>query len=402
MTPGDDDERTSAIPFSRPEEAPASERPTGRVPPRAASRPPSRMPSTRPSARPQSSRAPDLLGSARRLSSLDFDLVNAARRIVEGALGLVLGDHFVAVADRNQEAFAAVLIDAAVSAGATAELVSLDQIGQRPHRALPRALEEALERAQAGVYLAGLAEGEGPMLDSVARIVRDRQLRFGCMPGATRRGILSGFTADPHRIAETSRSVRLRLRSDSLLRLRTSAGSDLSVRLAPAHRWIERVGSVRAGRFDPLPLAQLLTAPAEVSGVFVADASVGLEGEVETGSTSRSPVRFEIEGGALRAVRARDPVLERRVELALRREHQLDLVGLVIIGTNVSLDAPVGEIVFDQTLPGLHLSFGATLPELTGAPGGARNQFVATAAQADVDLDGAPLLRSGRFVALTP
>ena len=362
------------------------------------------MPSARPSStRPSSpARAPDLLGSARRLSSLDFDLVNAARRIVEGALGLVLGDHFVVIADRNQEAFAAVLIDAAVGAGATAELVSLDQFGTRPHRVMPRELEEALEPAQAGVYLASFVDGEAAVLEAVAKIVRDRQLRFGSMAGATRRGILAGFSADPHRIAEASRAVRLRLRPDSILRLRTSAGSDLSVRLAPAHRWIERVGSVRAGRFDPLPLAQLLTAPADVTGVFVADASVALEGDSEGGATARSPIRFEIEGSALRAVRARDPVLERRVEYALRREHQLDLVGLVVIGTNVSLDAPLGEVIFDQTLPGLHVSFGSTLPELTGAAPGARNQFVATAAQADVDLDGAPLLRSGRFVALAP
>jgi len=115
----------------------------------------------------------------------------------------------------------------------------------------------------------------------------------------------------------------------------------------------------------------------------------------------RSPVRFEIDANTVRSVRCRDAMLERRVDLALRREHQLDMVGLVVIGTNLSLDAPTGELAFDQTLPGLHLSFGNTFADLTGAPERARHQFVATAGQADVDLDGSPLLRSGRFVALT-
>lgn len=405
MTPGDEEEDDSSGALSErptnrlPAAAPA--RPTSRPPP-SASRTPSKFPSVRPSIRPPTSRAPDLLGSARRLSSLDFDLVNAARRIVEGALGLVLGDHFVVIADRSQETFAAVLVDAAVSAGGTAEIVDLDAIGSRPHRSMPPEIEDALKNAQAGVYLASFVEGEGVLLDAVARSVRDLQLRFGAMPGASRRGILVGFSADPHRSAEASRAVRLRVRPDSTLRLRSAGGSDLTVRLAPVHRWVERVGTVRAGRFDSLPLGQLLTHPAEVSGVYVADASVGLDADPDGGHALRSPVRLEIEGGVVRSVRARDALLERRVELALRREHQLDAVGLVVIGTNLSLDGPTGEMVFDQTLPGLHLSFGATLPELTGAVAGARNHFVVAGAAADVDLDGAPLLRSGRFVSLSP
>lgn len=400
MVPGDDDEQ--------PEGGASEAQARGHSPSQRPSQRPSRPPgglhvgapgSLRPSTRPGSSRAPDLLGSARRLSSLDFDLVNAARRIVEGALGLVLGDRFVVIADRNQEPFAAVLVDAAVSAGAAAEVIDLDALGPRPHRSMPPELSAALDQAQAGVYLAAFVEGEASLLDAVAREVRLRQLRFGAMPGATRRGILAGFSADPHRAAEASRMVRLRLRPDSVLRLRSAAGSDLTVRLAPTHRWLERVGSVRAGRFDPLPLGQLLTAPSDVSGVFVADASVGLEADPDGGHALRSPVRFEIDASVLRTVRSRDALLERRVESTLRREHQLDMVGLVILGTNVSLDGPTGELTFDQTLPGLHLSFGSTLPEQTGATAAARNQFVTTGAMSDVDLDNTPLLRSGRFVA---
>jgi hypothetical protein len=353
------------------------------------------MGSVRPSGRP-----PDLLGSARRLSSLDFDLVNSARRIVEGALGLVLGDHFVAIVDKNLETFGAALVDTAVGAGGTADLIDLDALGSRPHRTLPTEIERALKNAQAGVVLASFVEGETPVLEGIARLVREGGLRFGMMPGATRRGILLGFSADSGRIVEASRAVRLRLRPDSTLKLRSAAGSDLTVRLSPEHRWVERVGTVKAGRCDTLPLGQLFTSPAEVSGIFVADGAMGFEAEADAGQAARTPVRFEIEGSILRGVRCRDTLLERRVELGLRREHQLDSVGLVVIGTNLSLDGPTGELVFDQTLPGLHLCFGSTLWEQTGAPAGARNQFFATAGGADVDLDGSPLLRSGRFVSL--
>lgn len=423
MAPGDDDDRRSSWPGkplvprdpSKTSDPPrvtplapdvSVRRSSVRPPPPTTTTRPPRRPSTHPPSlrptRPPSIQAPDLLASARRLSLLDFDLVNAAQRIVDGALGLVLGDHFVVITDRNQDAFARTLADAAVGIGATAELIDLDELGSRPHRSVPHQLETAVARAQGGVYLASYVDGEAPLLDGVARIVRERSLRFGSMVGSSRRGVLAGFAADTHRIADTSRAIRLRLRADSVLTLRTHAGSDLTVHLTAAHRWIERVGKVRPARFDSLPLAQLLTAPAKVSGIFVADASVGIEADPEGGHAIRNPVRFEIESGVLRAARSRDALLERRVGMALRREHQLDAVGLIVLGTNVSLDGPTGEIVLDQTAPGLHLSFGSSLPELTGAPAGANAHFLASCAHADVDLDGTPLLRSGRFLPSFP
>jgi hypothetical protein len=79
-------------------------------------------------------------------------------------------------------------------------------------------------------------------------------------------------------------------------------------------------------------------------------------------------------------------------------EHNLERVGLVMLGTNVGILAPVGEALCDQNLPGLHLSFGGTFPEMTGATWTAKSQLTMTCAASDVDLDGLPLLRSGRYM----
>jgi len=49
-------------------------------------------------------------------------------------------------------------------------------------------------------------------------------------------------------------------------------------------------------------------------------------------------------------------------------------------------------------MPGLHLGFGATFPEYTGASWSSRGQLIATNALGDVDLDGAPIIRSGRYI----
>lgn len=48
--------------------------------------------------------------------------------------------------------------------------------------------------------------------------------------------------------------------------------------------------------------------------------------------------------------------------------------------------------------PGLHLTFGFTGGDATGAPWCSRGILTVTSAGGDVDLDGAPLVRGGRLL----
>jgi hypothetical protein len=73
---------------------------------------------------------------------------------------------------------------------------------------------------------------------------------------------------------------------------------------------------------------------------------------------------------------------------------------MVVLGTNIGMHEATGEVVSDQNVPGLHLAFGATLADQTGASWDAPTQLSMAGTQADVDLDGAPLLRQGRYLVL--
>ncbi len=353
-----------------------------------------------PSLRPTSNRPPSMrpLLAATRLAEIDFDLVNAARRIVESTLGLVPGEKLVVIADRARKDIALEIEEATRNIGATASLLELEEFGERPMRRLPASIVHEVGSAQATLLLVGWEDHEIGMREELVALVKSLNLRHGSMLGLTRRSMIAAFTVDPARILDATRAARQRMRPDSKLRLRTAAGSDLEVQIGADRRWVEWVGVVRPSRWEDLPSGQLITAPADVNGVFVADASMGGFMGAAAGLLERHPVRVEIEGGVCKSVRSTDLALQRSVEEFLRREHNLDRVGHISLGTNVGILQPTGEVTCDQNLPGLHIAFGSALSELTSGVVATRTHLTMTCAGADVDLDGSALMRSGRYM----
>jgi aminopeptidase len=334
-----------------------------------------------------------------RMPHIDFELVNPARRIVEMALGLVAGERIVIVVDRTRQDLGGTLVEVAQATGAKAALLVLEDLGERPLRTVPDRLKEELATAQASVFLAGFEEGEEAMRHELAvNLVRDMNIRHAHMTGVTRQSMLAGFSVDPARILDATRAVRTRLRPDSVLRLRTAAGSDFEVRLHPAHRWVEHSGVIRAGRWENLPTGEIVTAPADANGVYVVDGSVGGHFGQVAGLLAEKPVRLEVEGGVCRSVRCSDLALQFDVLRFLKAAQNGNRLGAVGLGTNVGIDAPTGDVSCDRNMPGLNLGFGYTLAEEPGAGGNVSPQITFTSAQADVDIDGAPVLRSGRYI----
>lgn len=192
--------------------------------------------------------------------------------------------------------------------------------------------------------------------------------------------------------------VRTRVRPASKFKARTPGGTDLEVALDPRWRWAENVGAIRAGRWENLPSGELVTCPADAHGTFVADGSMSATVGQAAGLLAKNPVRFEIDHGVVKSVACADRALERAIDAFIHQDSHSHHVGTIIIGTNVGIAEPTGEIVCDQNLPGLHVSLGSTYPEMTGAPTRTRIYLTMTNAHGDVDLDGTPLIRRGRYM----
>jgi leucyl aminopeptidase (aminopeptidase T) len=249
--------------------------------------------------------------------------------------------------------------------------------------------------------LTGYVDGESSMRAEMCNLVSEHRLRHGHMLTVQRKSMIEGFMVDPARIRDVSRAVRMRLRGDSVLRLRSPWGSDVEVRVDPACVVQERVGVVRPGRLENLPSGEIWSTPRDVNGVYVVNGTMGEKIGATAGSLAGKPIRFEIKNGLVKAVTCIDRALARAVEALLFSEVNGHRVGMFIIGTNVGMTSPTGDMIGDQNLPGLHLAFGKTFPQMTNATWDSRLQLVTMATEADVDLDGSPLLRNGRYAVAT-
>jgi aminopeptidase len=332
------------------------------------------------------------------VAAVDFELVSAAQRVVQGSLGVVPGERLVLVVDEARRDLGDALDATAKNLGAKSEIILLESLGPRPVRVLPAQLAEALAGAQTSALVIGADDAEFTMRRELLDLVRQNGIRHAHMIGITRRTMATGFSVDPVRLLDATRAVRTRLHPDSVLHLRTRAGSDLVVEVSPRSLWSVHDGAIRAGRWENLPAGELTTSPERVDGIYVADASLGGQIGSRAGLLTNKPVRVEIEGGVCKKIDCVDRALAREVEAFLAREHNLNRVGMVTLGTNVGILQPIGEFICDQNLPGLHISFGSVSPELTGATFQTRAHIMMTCAEADVDLDGAPLMRHGRYL----
>lgn len=344
-----------------------------------------RRPTNRPPNRPVSVPA---------MPAVDYDVLSVARRVVEGALTLSPGDRLVLLVERAQQELREGLEEAGRWRGVEMTSWVVEELTSRPMRKLPDSFVRSMEQTEASIFLASDLPDELDARKQIAEIVARHSIRHAHMIGVTKDVLVKGLAVDPARIGDVTRSLRGRIRGDSTLSVRCAAGTDMTVKLSPQHRWVENTGVIRSGRWANLPAGEIITAPASVDGVYVCDSTmtgrVGLHGS--------TPVRVELEGGRVVGVECRSAPPADHVRAFMRHGPNQDRIGTISLGTNIGLTEPTGHMIADKTLPGIHLALGTTRSELTGASWDAREQLLLSAGRCDVDLDGAAVMRAGRYL----
>jgi leucyl aminopeptidase (aminopeptidase T) len=320
--------------------------------------------------------------------------------VLEEVVQLEPNERLVIVHDRTNESVARSFEQAALERRARVERIDAEALAPRPWTRCPPEALAALPGADVTLFAATLEEGEYDARHALVTVATASRSRHVHMIGASRRAFVGSMMASSARIFDLIQALRDTLRPQSRLSVRSPSGTSVEIEMAPHLRWFANGSAIRPGQWLNVPYGTLATSPASVTGTYVVDAAMGGGFGSRLGALSSRPIRLTLEGGRVRGVDCRDATVKAYVEKFVGDAIGHDRVGLLSLGANIGIAAPLGELVHDENMPGAHLSLGESFASRTGALWSSHGQLSFAIADADVDLDGEALIRRGRYVRL--
>jgi leucyl aminopeptidase (aminopeptidase T) len=325
-------------------------------------------------------------------------LAEPSELLVRGALRLAPHDHLVIVEDEASRSIGDAIARAADAAGAWVRRIDLDRFARRPVRLLPDLTRQALDGARASVFLAGALPQEASVRQAILHLVRANGLRHAHLPGITERGFVAGLRTSCEDLARIGGRVQRAANGARTILSESAGGTSLRIELDAGCAWFAQLGVIRPGEWASFPAGAIYASPARVDGVFVADACVGEFFGTRAGLLAGRGVRLRFEHGYVVEVDAPDDELLRDLRATLQVAANSNRVGLVAIGVNAGLVAPVGDAAIDQNMPGLHLGIGDPDARSSGAQWRAQTCFAACQVASSVTVDGVEIIRRGVLV----
>ncbi len=330
---------------------------------------------------------------------LPAELLPGARNAVRICLAVGGGDRVVVITDHETERIGLALITEAREAGAEAELMLLEDFGERPFTSIPPGLAEALRAAEptATFFADRSQKGEIAFRIQMRHLLLDElRVRHGHMPGIDERLMIQGMTADYGVVARVVQRVTGLVHSAREIRVTNPMGTDLAVSLAPQLHWKPCTGIYhQQGEWGNLPEGELFTCPANGEGVVVA----GVLGDYFSHryGVLPDPAIFTVAQGRVVRARCENRDLEVELERYLATDENSNRVGEFAIGANLWVRELTGNLLQDEKIPGVHVAFGNPYPEETGANWNSTTHLDVIPTECTIEADGRVLMRDGRF-----
>jgi len=146
------------------------------------------------------------------------------------------------------------------------------------------------------------------------------------------------------------------------------------------------------------PRREVLTSPARVDGVYVADGVVGDYLCARYGDLQKNPLSVTIENSRIVDVACDRADLVADFRAYTSTDENSDRVGEFAIGTNIAVQGVIGNILQDEKLPTLHVAFGHPYAEHTGANWRSTTHIDIVGRRFDIWFDGDQIMRAGKFL----
>jgi leucyl aminopeptidase (aminopeptidase T) len=326
------------------------------------------------------------------------DLAPGARNAVRTCLRIQPDERVVLSTDRETSEIAASLADQIREAQADVEVFVMEDYGPRPMLAMPSPLADALERADVSIYAGQPKAGELAFRRALTAIVDRRKIRHAHMVSISHRIMCEAMRADFNEVDAISRRVHARAEKAKKIVARSPAGSRLEATFDPSIKWLKTSGIISTSKWGNLPGGEVLTAPARVDGIYVADGVVGDYLCARYGDLSNNPLAVTIEDSRIVDVQCDRADLVKDFRAYTATDENSNRVGEFAMGTNIALDDVIGNILQDEKLPTLHIAFGHPYAEHTGAKWKSTTHIDIVGRRFDIWFDGEQVMREGKYL----
>lgn len=204
--------------------------------------------------------------------------------------------------------------------------------------------------------------------------------------------------ADFAEVDALSGRVLGRAQKASKIVARSRGGSRLEATFDPGIRWLKTSGIISRQKWGNLPGGEVLTAPARVDGVYVADGVVGDYLCARYGDLESTPLSVTIEDSRITGIRCANRSLAEDFRSYTSTDENSDRVGEFAIGTNIAVANVIGNILQDEKLPTLHIAFGHPYAEHTGANWSSTTHIDIVGRHFDIWFDGDQVMADGKFL----
>jgi aminopeptidase len=339
-----------------------------------------------------------MVNDAGTMTAYAEDLIPGARNAVRTCLRVQPGESVVITTDRETEEIASSLADQVREAHGLAEVFVMEDYGVRPMLSLPAAMAAALERADVSIYAGQPKQGELAFRRELTAIIDRRQIRHAHMVSISHRIMTEAMRANFDDVDAISSRVLARAKAATTIRATSPGGSVIDATFDPSIKWLKTSGIISTSKWGNLPGGEVLTAPARVDGVYVADGVVGDYLCARYGDLKRNPLSVTIENSRITDVRCDRQDLVDDFRAYTSTDENSNRVGEFAIGTNIALHDVIGNILQDEKLPTLHIAFGHPYAEHTGAKWRSTTHIDVVGRQFDIWFDGDQVMSRGKFL----
>lgn len=326
------------------------------------------------------------------------DLAPGARNAVRTCLRIEPHERVALVTDLETEEIAASLADQVRQVGAELDVHVMEDYGKRPMLRVPDPIRRALERAHVSIYAGQPKTGELAFRREMTQVVNRRQIRHAHMVSISRQIMREAMRADFNEVDAISQRVHARAVRARKMVARSHGGSHIEATFDPEIKWLKTSGIISTSKWGNLPGGEVLTSPARVDGLYVADGVVGEYLCARYGDLKDTPLFVTIENSRITGIRCANRNLVNDFTAYTSTDENSNRVGELAIGTNIAIQNVIGNILQDEKMPTLHIAFGHPYSEHTGAQWTSTTHIDIVGRRFDIWFDDEQVMADSKFL----